>query len=569
MEDKDLVQCTLFNSKQFAEKFKESQKGRGTYVDALSLPTPYVFQPPGKMDYLLSEFNPRDTSDPLFDPDDVQIEKVYSFVVPDYPSNAKAGAPPSSFKWTDTGQRDLVRAREKALDHDKSDRKLRDETLSRFLRLLSPQSRTLLNNTKGFADAVKDNDLWEIVNRLLPSSHNQVSTSAVQRRTREFLSSVQDSSLPAFTDTFVKASEQFIGDWDDAAHPGYIKIDALLSHTFIEAVRMGTEGDLLKPALEALSLNAGPHRSAVLQTAIDSLSGYYMRNKPTESIEQSVAFKASSGVSHCACCQTQPALGDLHAVSALLTPRLLSLLKKYCTDTGQPLYCAQCITHPPKCACGRAKLAPFHAKCSNCFRKTRGKKGTDSSSDVKANVAQVEPTLPPVPPSPSMAQSYPSAPPVPMPQHLAPYGMMAHYGYPPQHHPYGYVPPPLPPPREDDAINDYSATSGHSSPFFGVAALPMSLFDLLSESPSPMGLRAFQGAHDHERRHYYVDSCASLNCTDVLAHLTNARPLPRPIAITGIGDKPCSLTHVGDLVISRGCLAVCANVSMVLSLVLS
>ena len=62
-----------------------------------------------------------------------------------------------------------------------------------------------------------------------------------------------------------------------------------------------------------------------------------------------------------------------------------------------------------------------------------------------------------------------------------------------------------------------------------------------------MAMSAFHGAHDSERQHYHVDSCASLHCTDVLSHLENARPLPSPVPIKGIGDRPCLLTHVGDL----------------------
>jgi hypothetical protein len=38
-----------------------------------------------------------------------------------------------------------------------------------------------------------------------------------------------------------------------------------------------------------------------------------------------------------------------------------------------------------------------------------------------------------------------------------------------------------------------------------------------------------------------------MHCTDDLTHLVNVRLLPRPIPIKGIGDKPCFLTHVGDL----------------------
>ena len=60
-----------------------------------------------------------------------------------------------------------------------------------------------------------------------------MSTSAVQKWTREFVSCTQDTPLAKFTDTFVNSSEQFITDLEDAACPGYLKIDALLAHTFV------------------------------------------------------------------------------------------------------------------------------------------------------------------------------------------------------------------------------------------------------------------------------------------------------------------------------------------------
>ena len=553
-----MVLCTIFNSKKFKEKFIESQKGRGAYVDALSKSAPYVFEFPNKMDFIEVKYNPKEPGEEDYDPDQVVSDRVYSYVYKVYKEDDNQFL---GYQWTATGQRDFLRATSDAQARDVKDRKLRDETVSRFLNLLSERSRVLLNNTAGFKEAVRVNDIWLIVCQYLDESHNQVSASAVQKRTREFVSCTQDTPLATFTDTFVKSSEQFISDWEDVNFPGYLKMDALLAHTFVEAVRGGVEIDLLKPALEALSLTSGPHRNASLSLAIESVTSYYMRNKPTESIEQSVAFKAASlpVAGKCDCCHVQDAVADIKTLHSLLTSQNSRLFNRFVGSTGVPVYCASCIQNPPRCSCGKERSAPCHSVCLECFRKSRPpKEKRVPKSDAKANIAKSEPPTPP----PASVSAVPHGqswqyPPPPPPMH---YGMMAHYGHPGSHPsmPYGYSPPPPPASRDEDSVSEYSASSqqGHQ-PFFGTAPFSLSLlditsascelFDLLKESQALMATSVYNGARDSERSEYHADSCASLNCTDVLAHLDNQRALPHPIPINGIGDKPCFLTHVGDL----------------------
>lgn len=560
----DPAQCSVLNSKLFAEKFKESQKGRGLYVDALSSESPYVFRLPNKMDYILSVFNVREPDDPRYNPEENEEEKIYSYVNPvfddDGGNEKKSGeGVPIRFEWTSTGQRDLMKAREKAEDRDKTDRKLRDETLSRFLSLLSHKSRTLLNNTKGFTEAVRANDLWHIVNKFLPQSHNQVSTSAVQRRTRQFLSVTQDVPLPGFTDRFVQDSDQFRGDWEDPARPGYIKIDALLALTFEEAVRMGSERDILKPALEALALRSGPHRDATLQFSIDSLSSYYMRNKPLESVEQTVGFKAFASQDSCECCGKNSPVRDANAVQALLNPQQVRFFRSYMGSQGAPKFCAACIQHPPKCACGKENNGPFHSVCPSCYRKAqdstkgrdkgRGRRGEARAHVVTANgdTATASPVIsPPVPPPvPSPGYAHPSYPSGPHPHPYHPnQGMLDHYGYPPRH---PNVPPPYPScPQGDDSLSDYS---GGATGFFG-GAVPIDeklLCSLVEEVIDPVAFRTGCVAAATDKQYYHVDTGASMHCTDELRHLQNVRTLATPVRIQGIGDSPCFLTHVGDL----------------------
>ena len=130
-EKDDIVQCTIYNSKKFAEKFIESQKGRGNYVDSLSKSKPYVFVLPSKMDFVETTYNPRDPSDPNYNAMETRTDRVYSYVEMKYshPEDPDDPARPLGYDWTATGQRDWLKARSAAADRDERDQKLRDETV--------------------------------------------------------------------------------------------------------------------------------------------------------------------------------------------------------------------------------------------------------------------------------------------------------------------------------------------------------------------------------------------------------------------------------------------------------
>ena len=73
-------------------------------------------------------------------------------------------------------------------------------------------------------------------------------------------------------------------------------------------------------------MTSGSHRTASLQRGIDSVTSYYMRNKPTESFEQSIAFKASSipAAGQCDCCHVKDVVADLSVLYSILTSRNLN-----------------------------------------------------------------------------------------------------------------------------------------------------------------------------------------------------------------------------------------------------
>ena len=216
-------QCTTLNVKRFMENFLDEQKGQGPYVDALGHNKPYEPMFPSKLDFVVLSSNPKSPSDPDFDPLDTIEERLYVYVDPSVPNNEGV----VSFTWKSNGQSDLVSSLEKAKLQDTKHKEKRDQVLSKLLSLMSPESKTLLNNMHGFHDAKNQNDLWAIFREFLPKSHNQVSTSAVQKRTREFLSSIQDTEFTKFLENFFRNAETFTSDWSSTEHPGYIRIEAL------------------------------------------------------------------------------------------------------------------------------------------------------------------------------------------------------------------------------------------------------------------------------------------------------------------------------------------------------
>ena len=578
------VICTPRNFKRFAERFKEENRGQGPYVAALGEPSPYVPVRPGMHDFSEVPNYGYAVSDPLYDPNVFAMEKIYLYVepltieeetiVPDTSPHAKEGAMISqktqrqTFDWTSAGKAAFVRALELFEKRDRDDRAKRDQCVARLLEQLSPESRTLLNNMKGAAEAIDRNELWTIFNSLLPQSHNQVSTSAVAKRTRDLLSSVQSTSLPAFIEAFARDASQFASDWESPDYPGYIRTDALLRNVFVEAVRAGTEFPLLQPSLEQLSLHSGDHRAASLSAAQEYLSSFYIRNKPTVPIEETVAFKGALEIpgNDCACCSKSSCVSHAELVKILAKlpkpPRVPLLMD----SQGHPRFCQSCILSPPPCACGGSRAYPFHKFCAECFRKAnprRSRGRRDSGSDAKAQLATT-PCSPPqtttVTVSPVHDSSRPHPPvsshPHPHPPWSNPYSGLPPHGYaPPLHHPY-YSPRP-PPSPEDDALSDYhAAPSPHHHLYLACCPAGTALSDEIGPSrcplhvPSPVALHApgTINLDEHpERGTYFIDSGASMHCTDTLSHLMNVRCLAQPITLKGIGQGSASFTHVGDL----------------------
>ena len=355
--------CTTLNVKRFMENFLDEQKGQGPYVDALSSKQPYCPILPSKLDCVVLSSNPRSPHDPDYNPQETITENLYHHVIPGRLNEQGQ----TQFEWKPTGQNDLVSSIEKAKLQDLKYQEKRDQVLSKLLSLMSPESKTLLNNLHGFNDAKSRNDLWTIFTDYLPRSHNQVSTSAVQKRTREFLASIQDTEFPNFLENFFREADTFSSDWSSIEHPGYIRIEALLCNTFIQAVRQGKDSVLLKPALESLSGSGVTHLDATLQTARDTLLSYYIRNKAADNSEALASFKASAlspGLreqlpsSTCTCCKAQPYV-SLDILSSLFaaSPQFFNP-KSYCDRAGVPMFCRQCITAPPPCACGQSRDKP-------------------------------------------------------------------------------------------------------------------------------------------------------------------------------------------------------------------
>jgi hypothetical protein len=453
---------------------------------------------------------------------------------------------------------------------------VRDQTVSRLLEQLCHESRTLLNTLKGSAVAIDNNQLWIIFNTLLPASHDQVSTSAVAKRTRELLSSVQSTSLPAFTESFTREAKQFTHDWESAIYPGYIKADSLLRNVFVEAIRGGADSVLLKPCLEHIALQAGDHRDASLITAQELLSSFYIRNKPSTSVEESVAFQGSGpplqmptkcSLCHSGSCVASDDLASI--VSKFSAPG--NRVSRYLNNAGQPRFCRSCLASPPPCACGSARTSAIHRVCNTCFRKKS--KSSDSASSGKALIAPSASASASVP-----ADPVPSPPPLTHPpmQHPPPHPYWSGppppvYGYHPPHsyHPHsqnrppaGYFAGPYPghvaPSAEDDALSDYgsSISGSHRGYACHVSSDDWQRFSGTDDfayvtSLPPEDADAAPGLDSEVfpeyRSTYHADSAASMNCTDNLAHLHNPQPLTRVISITGIGGARVTFTHVGDL----------------------
>ena len=116
MEESAVQKLTIQNSIQFVEKFKESVKGCGAYVDQLSAPAPYVFRPPEMTDFVVTSYNIKCPGDEGYDPNDSIEERIYSYADPVFEKDSKQGSAPVSFKWKASGQHDMLRAREKAMD---------------------------------------------------------------------------------------------------------------------------------------------------------------------------------------------------------------------------------------------------------------------------------------------------------------------------------------------------------------------------------------------------------------------------------------------------------------------
>lgn len=584
------VICTPRNFKRFSEKFKEENRGQGPYVAALGQDKPYVPQLPGMHDYSEVPNYGYDCNDPQYDPSSFTMEKIYRYVepveqseiviIPDPHPDAKEGATITrevrrvTNQWTPQGRIAFVRAQELAEKIGRDDRAKRDQCVARLLEQLSTESRTLLNNMKGAAQAINDNSLWLIFNELLPQSHNQVSTSAVAKRTRDLLSSVQSTSLPAFTESFALNAAQFINDWESPQHPGYIRADSLLRNVFVEAVRAGSESSLLQPSLEQISLHTGDHRTASLSTAQEYLSSFYIRNKPTTSVEETVAFKGSvdlpaPSAESCACCVKASRLPLSELVPLVSGMPRSPNLSKFLDSKGFPRYCRSCVITPLPCACGQPRTQAFHKFCAGCFKKQRA-----ASKEAKANVAAAPSSTPDLPevtksasstappgyvaPPPPMDSRYPPHP-TPWPQSYPAYpgnhGYHASYSAPyptyshPPHPSYGR-PPPSP---EDDALSDYSSHGAPRGYFlrpdwehFRVSEEYTRLCAELDEATfPPMAAVTLDLAHDQDS--YYIDSGASMNCTDSLSHLTHVRPLKSPIILKGIGKGVVSFTHIGQL----------------------
>ena len=164
-----LASCTPANFRKFIQKFLESSKGNGPYVDCLVGDVPYVPKMPSKMDSFLTTSNMREETDPLYDPMQSTTERIYLYIEPIFPKqsdeskdkDSKAPAPgPIRFDWTTSGQRDLAKAYHAAELVDISHRNKRDVIVSQLLAHLSVESMTLLSNIPGFTVAVQTDDLW-------------------------------------------------------------------------------------------------------------------------------------------------------------------------------------------------------------------------------------------------------------------------------------------------------------------------------------------------------------------------------------------------------------------------
>ena len=594
-----LAQCTPANFRKFTKKFLESSKGNGPYVDCLNGDVEYHPKLPCKTDFFITTSNLHEPTDDEYDPLATTTERIYLYVEPIYASikvssdaNATSTiikAPsqgPIRFDWTSTGQRDLAKAYHAAELLDTSHKVKRDQIVAQLLALMSPESTTLLSNIEGFALAVQTNDLWKLFKVYLPHSHDRVSTSAVHKRTRDFLTKVQMTTLPDFIAEFRLDTDQFKADWESDVYPGYVKIDGLLRNAFVEGVKGGPECDLLKPALEALALSRGSHRDASLQTAFDALSSYHIRNKRHDVIETSIAFTATAPPRLCSGCNKSQCLS-----SAALTKIVNSIHKGWqipprLQDDSGPGYCEQCIRNPPRCKCGKPRSAAWKLTCDLCWKQkksvTKKDQGMNNAgSDHRVNVAasstatNTSTTPPPQPLHQHSFSTLPTAPPYPPPYypHLNPQSI----GHHPQHfNNRGWIAaphqqihqfqPPLgygshgstrPPNMDDDSLSDYSYSS-QSNHMFVAPLFDWQWFDSSSgkvnvheavQEQSNWGI--FSGSTldlMRDQHTYYVDSAASMHCTDNLLHLINVRLLKTPIRIKGISkDGWVFFTHVGDL----------------------
>ena len=243
--------------------------------------------------------------------------------------------------------------------------------------------------------------------------------------------------------------------------------------------------------------------------------------------------------------------------------------KSYCDrQSGLPLYCSQCINSPPPCDCGQPRTKVFHHHCAKCFR-------TQKDSKRKDKVATPGPKKALVSAQPSHATGLESTQQmhdnVTLPSPSFRYGNYStnpgwtHYpqqqwqhGPHPNHFasPGHYYGPPPPTYKDFDAVSDFS-TSQSPAPLDDSSRLYAARWDKTASTSAYVALQAatHESAVDIPssiafplgQDSYFVDSGASMNCTDTLSHLIRVRALPQPIKIEGINNGVAHFTHVGDL----------------------
>jgi len=346
---------------------------------------------------------------------------------------------------------------------------------------------------------------------------------------------------------------------------------------------------LLKPALEALALSRGSHRDASLQTAFDALSSYHIRNKRQDLIETSIAFTATSSLRLCSACNKSQCLSSAALIKVVHSIHKNWHIPERFQDDSGPGYCEQCLRYPPRCKCGKPRSAAWKLTCDVCWKQKKSATKKDQSvnnagHEHRVNVAasSTAPSTSTTPSPQSLNQqaflTLPTAPPYPPPyyQHSHPQSIGHH-----QQHPYrGWIAAPhqqvhqFQSPHgtgphgttraaniDDDSLSDYSYAS-QSNYMFVAPHFDWQWFDSSSgqvhvheavqeQSQEQSNWGIFSGSTldlMRDQHTYYVDSAASMHCTDNLLHLINVRTLKTPIRIKGISkDGWVFFTHVGDL----------------------